>query len=45
MKRKAKAYNELQRSASIRDERTTPSAEKMRRLPPSLNQIDKNETD
>ena len=45
MKRESKAYNEQQRNASIREEQTTPTETKMKKRPPSLNQISKNETD
>lgn len=42
MKRESKAYNELERNASMKDESTTPSTDKMKKRPASLNNVNKN---
>lgn len=42
---KSQSFRKLQRQASRKDEVITPKAEKMRKLPPSLNKINKNITD
>lgn len=44
-KRKSKAKNELESSASSLDEATMPKTEKLKKRPPSLNNVSKNETD
>jgi len=42
---KSESYNEQQRKASMKDEAVTPSLSKMKKQPPSLNNISKNLND